>query len=229
MALNINGTTGISGVDGSVSAPAVTGTHSNTGITFPSADTIKFSTGGVERMSITNSGVTGAGGGKILQVVNLEKKDTTSLVNNNTRQDISGMTLSITPTAASSKILVHCDINIGTPSGGYQVPIFLMRNVAGGSYTDVAQGTDSSGLGEAQPATAGVGTNSGGHITDGPLHTSFLDSPSYSLGQAINYKWQWQTPNYNNITIYLNRNHIQTNYPYNIWRSSRIILMEVAA
>ena len=61
MALNINGTTGISGVDGSVSAPAVTGTDSNTGITFPSADTIKFSTGGVERMSITNSGVTGGG------------------------------------------------------------------------------------------------------------------------------------------------------------------------
>ena len=65
MALNINGTTGISGVDGSVSAPAVTGTDSNTGITFPSADTIKFSTGGVERMQITNSGVTGTGvGGK---------------------------------------------------------------------------------------------------------------------------------------------------------------------
>ena len=160
MALNINGTTGISGVDGSVSAPAVTGTDSNTGITFPSADTIKFSTGGVERMSITNSGITGLSGGKILQVVNLEKKDTTSLVNNNTRQDISGMTLSITPTAASSKILLHSDINLGIPSGGYNVPIFLMRNVAGGSYTDVAQGTDSSGLSEAQPATAGIGSNS---------------------------------------------------------------------
>ena len=63
MALNINGTTGISGVDGSVSAPALTGTDSNTGITFPSADTIKFSTGGVERMSITNSGITGISAG----------------------------------------------------------------------------------------------------------------------------------------------------------------------
>ena len=59
MALNINGTTGISGVDGSVSAPALTGSDSNTGITFPAADTIKFSTGGVERMAITNSGVSG--------------------------------------------------------------------------------------------------------------------------------------------------------------------------
>ena len=63
MALNINGTTGISGVDGSVSAPALTGTDSNTGITFPSADTIKFSTGGVERLSITNSGLSGDGSG----------------------------------------------------------------------------------------------------------------------------------------------------------------------
>ena len=63
MALNINGTTGISGVDGSVSAPALTGTDSNTGITFPSADTIKFATGGVERMSITNSGISGIAAG----------------------------------------------------------------------------------------------------------------------------------------------------------------------
>ena len=61
MALNINGTTGISGVDGSVSAPALTGTDSNTGITFPAADSIKFSTGGVERISITNSGISGTG------------------------------------------------------------------------------------------------------------------------------------------------------------------------
>ena len=63
MALNINGTTGISGVDGSVSAPALTGTDSNTGITFPAADTIKFATGGVERMSITNSGISGISAG----------------------------------------------------------------------------------------------------------------------------------------------------------------------
>jgi len=66
MALNINGTTGISGVDGSVSAPALTGTDSNTGITFPSADTIKFATGGVERMAITNSGITGIPSGILM-------------------------------------------------------------------------------------------------------------------------------------------------------------------
>ena len=55
MALNINGTTGISGVDGSASAPAVTGTDSNTGINFGS-DILGFNTGGVERSRFDANG-----------------------------------------------------------------------------------------------------------------------------------------------------------------------------
>ena len=60
MALNINGTTGISGVDGSASAPAVTGTDSNTGINFAS-DTVNINTGGVTRAKIDSSGRVGIG------------------------------------------------------------------------------------------------------------------------------------------------------------------------
>ena len=55
MALNINGTTGISGVDGSASAPALTGTDSNTGINFAS-DTVNINTGGSTRAKIDSSG-----------------------------------------------------------------------------------------------------------------------------------------------------------------------------
>ena len=55
MALNIDGTTGISGVDGSASAPALTGTDSNTGINFGS-DTVNINTGGVTRATIDSSG-----------------------------------------------------------------------------------------------------------------------------------------------------------------------------
>ena len=63
MSLELSGTTpAIKGVAGSVSAPAITGDDADTGISFPSANTIKFSTGGVERMSITDSGVSGVGG-----------------------------------------------------------------------------------------------------------------------------------------------------------------------
>ena len=59
MALNLSGTTGVSGVAGSVGAPSIIGDDQNTGISFPAEDTIKFSTGGVERMVINNLGITG--------------------------------------------------------------------------------------------------------------------------------------------------------------------------
>ena len=55
MALNINGTTGISGVDGSASAPALQGTDSNTGINFGS-DTVNINTGGSTKASISSVG-----------------------------------------------------------------------------------------------------------------------------------------------------------------------------
>jgi len=60
MALNINGTTGISGVDGSASAPALQGTDSNTGINFAS-DTVNINTGGSTRVTVDSSGFLGVG------------------------------------------------------------------------------------------------------------------------------------------------------------------------
>lgn len=48
MAVTISGSTGIAGVDGSASTPAVQGTDTNTGIYFPAADRIAFAEGGVQ-------------------------------------------------------------------------------------------------------------------------------------------------------------------------------------
>lgn len=61
MPITINGTTGVSGVDGSAATPALIGTDTNTGIFFPAADTIAFSEGGVESMRIDSSGNVGIG------------------------------------------------------------------------------------------------------------------------------------------------------------------------
>ena len=60
MALNIDGTTGISGVDGSASAPALQGTDSNTGINFGS-DTVNINTGGTTRATVDSSGALNIG------------------------------------------------------------------------------------------------------------------------------------------------------------------------
>ena len=98
MALNINGTTGISGVDGSVSAPALTGTDSNTGITFPSADTIKIATGGIERLLIDNSAVVAKG--HVLQVV--RGSNTTQVDSTAGAYVDTGLTKSITPFKSAS-------------------------------------------------------------------------------------------------------------------------------
>jgi len=56
MTITINGTTGIAGVDGSASTPAVQGNDTNTGIFFPAADTIGFAEGGAEVARFDSSG-----------------------------------------------------------------------------------------------------------------------------------------------------------------------------
>ncbi len=61
MPLILNGTTGISGTDGSASIPAVQGTDANTGMFFPAADQIAFAEGGTEVMRINASGNVGIG------------------------------------------------------------------------------------------------------------------------------------------------------------------------
>ena len=60
MALNINGTTGISGVDGSASAPALQGSDSNTGVSF-GTDTVNINTGGATKVIVDSSGNVGIG------------------------------------------------------------------------------------------------------------------------------------------------------------------------
>jgi len=178
MGLNINGTTGISGVDGSVSAPAVTGTDSNTGITFPAADTIKFSTGGVERMQITNSGVTGTGigAGKILQVT----QGTTSTEKTFTTASFvaSNLSATITPTAASSKILINASFLLDTRANGRQIIVALFRSINGGTFTNISGGSN----------TTAIGTYGASSRIIEKASIIRLDTPSYSVGNSIVYK-----------------------------------------
>jgi hypothetical protein len=61
MAITINGTTGIAGVDGSASTPSYQGADTNTGIFYPAADTIAFAEGGAEVARFNSSGNLGIG------------------------------------------------------------------------------------------------------------------------------------------------------------------------
>ena len=55
MTIQINGTSGISGVDGSAATPALQGTDSNTGISF-GTDEVNINTGGSTRATVDSSG-----------------------------------------------------------------------------------------------------------------------------------------------------------------------------
>jgi hypothetical protein len=61
MSLILDGTNGVSDIDGSAATPAIRGTDTNTGIFFPAVDTIAFSEGGAEAMRIDSSGQVGIG------------------------------------------------------------------------------------------------------------------------------------------------------------------------
>jgi hypothetical protein len=61
MSVVIDGTTGVSGVSGSASTPALQGEDTNTGVFFPAADTVAVATGGTERMRVASTGFVGIG------------------------------------------------------------------------------------------------------------------------------------------------------------------------
>ncbi len=62
MAIVIDGTTGVSGVDGSAASPSYEGGANSTGVFFPSANVVAISTGGTERIRAADAGQIGIAG-----------------------------------------------------------------------------------------------------------------------------------------------------------------------
>jgi hypothetical protein len=77
MSLILNGTDGLSDVDGTAATPAIRGTDANTGIFFPAADTIAFSEGGTEAMRIDGSGNVGIGTSSPANKLHIKSNDNT--------------------------------------------------------------------------------------------------------------------------------------------------------
>ena len=124
-------------------------------------------------------------GGKILQVVSTS---VTSAVTSSTTSyaDIGGYTLSITPSATSSKILFMCYIQYYYADTDAQngASTKILRNIGGGSYSNLsAQSAGVSNI--ASDVDGSVGGNNAG--LDAPTIT-IIDSPNTT--SVVNYKMQ---------------------------------------
>jgi len=163
------------------------------------------------------SGVIPAGG-KVLQTIMVEKTDTTSHSNGSTRTDISGITVNITPSATSSKILITSTLNFCGKSGEYAFALYLMRG-----STDIAIGDAASSR---TRATIGGLTAGSNNYDLRPWHYTYLDSPNTT--SQVTYKWQWEDT-YHNTTMYLNRSWTDADGVYAVRGASNIIVQEISA
>ena len=224
MSLELSGTTGVKGVAGSVSAPSIVGDDTNTGISFPSADTIKFSTGGVERMQITNSGVTGTGisAGKILQVVHTVFTGTFSRATSNYDYGAIVTSNAITPSATDSKILIFAVMHMASGNSSGRFGYRVMRVPVGGSAAHITPTQYGAGDGNRQQIASGGRQDNGAQHT--PCHFIGIDAPSTT--SPVTYSIY--TSGESSDTIYLNRTYDNTDSASHYRTSSSITLMEVS-
>jgi len=81
MSLILDGTNGVSDIDGTATTPAIRGTDANTGIFFPVADTIAFSEGGAEVARFDALGNLGIGTAIPLTKLHVDSSSTTYSAN----------------------------------------------------------------------------------------------------------------------------------------------------
>ena len=162
---------------------------------------------------------TGFGGGKVLQVVQTVKTDHYS-VTNTAVSDITGMSVTITPSSSSSKVLILVELQGGDDGNGYS-GFKLIRG-----STNIGQSTalDGENANNTQD-TAFALMSEQAQATYKLNNTSFnfLDSPSTT--SATTYKLQIVT--WTSTTFHLNRPNSIGNARYTMSGTSTITAIEI--
>ena len=159
---------------------------------------------------------TGVGGG-IIQVKSTTKTDAFSDSSTNF-VDVTGLSVSITPTRSDSKILVLCSVNLNSNKENFAY-LKLVRD-----STDIFVG-DAAGTRVRVSGMYYVGTSSGNEGICETVSITHMDAPSTT--SATTYKIQVQA--YSGGAVYVNRTHRDTNGDgYDGRFASSITVMEVS-
>ena len=161
---------------------------------------------------------TTANAGKILQVIQTVKKNRQT-INSTTLVDITGMSVSITPSSASNKVLVNYSLVVFSNAVYYALR--LLRDSDSTIF-----------IGDENPSAtsqnrASFGSYDSSYVIADTIAQSFLDSPNTT--SAITYKLQAYSPYSSAYTIGINSGVVLDNYSYMNNCVSTITAMEVAA
>jgi hypothetical protein len=163
------------------------------------------------------AGVPTGGGGGIIQMKQTVKTDTFSTTSTSAT-DVTGLSVSITPTSSTSKILVTYDVKASCEN--VQMSFFLLRD-----STNIYRG-DQRGSNRTRTSSVigGVPDPSEANRTPQQMHVMYIDSPATT--SAITYKIQCQL---NAGDGYVNRARDDTDNVYRTTPASSITVMEVSA
>jgi hypothetical protein len=161
--------------------------------------------GTVSAGSVTVSGI-------VVQVLQTNKTDMTTLTANGVWTDVAGMSLTISPMSSGNKMLVNVMMNVG----GYgQTPSFrLIRNSAAVCIGDAAGSRPQVTFGTANP-------NEQNQLQT--IGAQFLDSPPTSTS-GVNYKIQCFADGA--VTVHINGTYSDANTAYGPRATSSITAME---
>jgi len=166
-----------------------------------------------------------AAGGKVLQVVQVYKTDVTTQAGgsngHNVFFDISGLTITVTPTKASSKLLI--DLRLVIANNENYGTAKIMANVDGGSFADIGEPGASGNM------TQGWIGNHHRQSNDGTESATFsnlyLWTPTYDLGEDIIIKALWSMAA--GSTVVLNRSYQSTDATNTFLAPSGITVTEI--
>ena len=159
------------------------------------------------------------GAGSVLQVVSSVKTDVASAsVNRNSDWVGHGLSVSITPSSSSSKILIFGQVTVGSSiNDGISLSIFKAGSVLTGAIGDAGS--------QQKRQTAGAEIDYDFAVTTIPFH--YIDTAGGT--SSITYQPAFNISNSGSYTVYLNRTGSDSNDLAYVRTMSVITAMELAA
>ena len=209
-------------------AIAINGTGTITGISVGGLNDSIITSSELANAAVTAAKLAAGAGGKILNVWQGVFTGIQSFAPGSSapgpRADITNLSVTLTPTSASSRFLITCSINMG---GGSNSPAYyLMRD-----STDILLNTSSSAATTLATWGAHHSGNVGYYYSSDLQTISYVDSPATT--SSITYKVQGQNAFGTGVAVYVNASQqngsgADTSY-YNVRGCSTITVMEISS